>query len=439
MDILNNRDWALIIWFIVLVLYIGFSPKMEDTRKSFNNVVSAFFVKQILTILLLMLAYITGIIYFLHEYGIWEFNQIKNTLVWMFIVGFLTLFKLESIKNDKSFFKHSVLANLKLVAIIQFIIGVYPCDLLIEIALVPFFIFMGFMIAFAESDKDKYHQVLRVLNGIMVVAGIIIISYAILGLFTEFDKFAKEQTAYDFIIPPLLTLLYLPFIFVMMIYTTYENVFVRVNYFIKKPLLRFLSKLVALIVFNVRTELLERWAKSLVYSDTDSYKGVWKTYQQMFKVQREEKNPKFVPVGKGWSPYKAKYFLQSEKLVTGDYHFFDGEWFASSQMLELGDDIPPSNIAFYIDGDEEQVKYLKLKLNVNDKSTSKESHEVLLNTAKILYRQALDSDFPNILAQAILDGEPTAINYQNFKISIQLEEFPDHSLGGYEIKFTICC
>jgi hypothetical protein len=103
-----------------------------------------------------MLAYMTIIIYWLSEFELWNAEPLKNTIFWCVSVGFMSLFKLEQIEKDQGFFKHSVINNLKLLAILQFIVGVYTFSLWIEILLVPVLALIGSMLAIAEIDK-RYH------------------------------------------------------------------------------------------------------------------------------------------------------------------------------------------------------------------------------------------------------------------------------------------
>lgn len=65
-----------------------------------------------------------------------------------------------------------------------------------------------------------------------------------------------------------------------------------------------------------------------------------------------EKYPEKVPLSKGWSPYAAKDFLIQEGIETSYYQPNElDEWFACSPFKELGQEIVPNNIAYYIDGD----------------------------------------------------------------------------------------
>lgn len=136
---------------------------------------------------------------------------------------------------------------------------------------------------------------------------------------TDFGEFGNKKTAYDFFVPQLLTISYLPFIFFMLIYSTYEQVFVRLKFAIKSRLYRNLAKIYALILFNIRMSLLDRWSFHVARIKIESHADLFESFRHTFKVNQAEKNPKNVPFCQGWSPYQVKEFLSCEGLNTGFY------------------------------------------------------------------------------------------------------------------------
>lgn len=57
MDTFNNREIAIGIWLLVIFVYFALSPKMIEARQSFKHLLAAFFVKQIISVLGLMIVY----------------------------------------------------------------------------------------------------------------------------------------------------------------------------------------------------------------------------------------------------------------------------------------------------------------------------------------------------------------------------------------------
>lgn len=436
MEVLNNRELAIVIWLIPISIYIFSSAKMKDVKKSFGSLVSAFFVRQIISVLVLMIIYMGIIVYALSYVELWNTEQIKNTIFWCASVGFMSLLKLDSIKKDKSFIKHSVISNLKLLVIIQFIVGVYSFPLVVEVFLVPALVLIGGMTAIVDSDK-QYTKVKFLLEYLLFAFALIVIIYTIYMLNTNFGEITKEKTLYDFIVPPLLTILYLPFIFFMVVYSTYEQVAARIGFSIKNNLLRHTALAYAILVFNVRINLLERWASHIARENVNSHNDLINSFKHIFKIHRVENKPVDVPINEGWSPHKAKYFLSKEGLETGYYNKLFEEWCASSPMVGLGEGIMPDNIAYYIEGTENIASTLKIKLNINDSSRSNVSQKKLLEVSRVLCQASLNRELSDSIINAILHVEAHTETVGNKTVSLRKEIWPNHAFGGYDIKFIV--
>lgn len=437
MDILNNREIAITLWLLVISFYILSSSKMAAIRDSFKGVLAALFVRQIMSILSLMVAYMVIVIYWLSQLELWNFEQLKNTVFWFFSIGFMSLFKLEKIKEDKTLFKRLVLDNLKLLAILQFIVGVYNFSLWLEFLLVPVLALLGAMLTIAATDR-KYQQVKIFLEHCLTLFGGLLIAYTFYMLMTKFGEFGKEKTVYDFITPPLLTLFFLPFIFFMLVYLAYENAFIRLRFSIDCKLHRFLAKTLAFILFNFRLGLLERWSLQVAKTKIKSFSDLIDTFKYIFKVRHSEKNLKEVPKAHGWCPYKAKDFLINEGLSTGFYdRYFEEEWFASSQPEEISDGIIPDNVAYYVEGSQDVAKLLKLKMNVNDSSRTAQACKKLEVLAATLSMSSLSLPLSNEMKSAITACNSYSEKFKDKTIALLIEHWPNHRSNGFSIKFLI--
>lgn len=437
MDIINNREIAISLWLLAISIYIFSSSKMAEVRNAFKGVLAELFVRKIITVLCLMVAYMAIVIYWLFEWELWNFEQLKNTFFWCISFGFMSLFKLKKIEQDKYFFKHSVLDNLKLLAIFQFVVGVYTFSLWVETLLVPLLVLLGAMLAIAKTDR-KYHQVEVFLEYCLSFFGVVLIAYTLYMLMADFGEFGNERTAYDFFFPPLLTLCYLPFIFFMLVYTTYEQVFVRLRFSINNRFHRCAAKLYAFILFNVRLSLLERWSFQVAKADIESHSDLLDTFKYIFKVRCSEENPKDVPKEQGWSPYKAKEFLVNEGLGTGYYNrSYEEAWFASSPMKELSDDIISDNIAYYVEGSEDVAKVLKLKVNVNDASRTHQACEKLEYMAEALSISSLNLPLSDRMKSAILGCNSYSERIEDKTVALVVEHWPNHKFNGFDLKLII--
>lgn len=437
MDIFNNREIAIGFWLLAISVYVFFSPRMVKVRSAFRNLLSAFFVKKIMLVLGLMIVYMTLAIYFLSEMNLWNVEQIKNTIFWCISFGFMSLFKIESIKKDNNFFKDSVTDNLKLLAILQFVIGVYTFPIWIEILLVPILASISAMLTITESDK-KYNQVKKLLKYSLSLFGLILILYTLYMLITNFSEFGNKKTAYDFFIPPLLTILYLPFVFFIVMYSTYEQVFVRLRFAIESRLYRNLAKIYAFVLFNLQISLLERWSSHVTKIKIESHADLLNSFQHIFKSRKAEKTPINVPIHQGWSPYQAKEFLSCEGLSTGFYNnIFEDEWCALSPMKEFSNGILPDNIAYYVEGSEKVAKVLKLKVNVNDGARTHQACEKLESIAEALCVSSLSLSLSEEMKNAILGCNPYSEKVAGKAIELIVENWENHQFNGLDLKFII--
>ena len=437
MDILNNREIAIALWLLAVSIYIFSSSKMAEVRNAFKGVLAALFVRKIMNFLCLMVAYMVIVIYWISELGLWNVEQLKNTIFWCVSVGFMSLFKLEKIKKDKHFFKHSVLGNLKLLAILKFVFGVYTFSLWVEVLLVPVLALLGVMLAISESNK-KHHQIKVFLEYCLSSFGMVLIVYTLYMLITDFGEFGKEKTAYDFFVPPLLTLCYLPFVFFMLVYSTYEQVFIRLRFSIKSRFHRSAAKLYAFIVFNFRLSLLERWSFQVTKANIETHSDLIDTFKYIIKVRYSEKNLKEVSIDQGWSPYKAKEFLVNEGLSTGFYNrSFEEEWFAKSNIKKFRDGIIPDNIVYYVEGSEDVAKVLKLKVNVNDVSRTHQACEMLEAMAEALSISSLSLPLSDEMKSAISGCNSYSENVEGKTIALVVEHWPNHKFHGFDLKLVI--
>ena len=437
MDIFNNREWALIVWAFAVVFFVLVSPRMGQVRTCSVNLLKSLCTKSILQMFASMFVYIAVIIYGLFRIGLWESHQLKNTIVWTASVAVVYLFRIESAKKEPKFFRKLIADNLKLTAIIQFICGVYVFGFVVELTILPLLAILGGMLAVSQNDR-KDPLVEKTLNAILALIGIILIGYAIYMLLTHFEVFATKQTMYDFFIPPLLTFLYLPYIVIMMVCTTYELIYLKINFFIKDPNVRRFAKLYCLNVFHYNLTILERWASSLSFSDTTTKDGVKNSVKRIFRMIATEKKPPKVQLCDGWSPYEAKCFLISEGLETGYYHpVAPDEWFANSSLVEIGDDLMPNNISYYVKGDETIVNSLLLILNVNSRQNAEVSHLKLLSSVKALLKNALNMDAPSEIEPSVIQGENLELNLGICRVIIEKNEWPLNSVGGYDVRFTL--
>ncbi len=416
---------------------MAFSPKTTKIRTSIKKLINCFFSPKIFSIYVYMFIYITILIWGLYYIGIWEMHQLKNTIIWTISVGTLSIYKINSIKKEPKFIKNLILDNLKLIAVVEFIVSFYAFSFLIEFLLVPIYVLIGGMLAISYNDK-KFKILENILNLIIILIGSITIIYSIYMCITCFSEFANLKTIHDFIIPPILSLFYIPFICVLIVLFSYELAFIRIKHFIKNPEVQKYAKVYSIVKFNFRIRILERWVFFMQMHNTASKEDVRNTVKQILKMVSIEKSPPDIPLKDGWSPYIAKDFLISEGLKTSYYQpTLQAEWIASSPMIQTDDSIFSNSISYHIEGDIFATKTLKIILDVFHYESVFLAHSKLYVCAKKLFNSALNIDIPNDIKHAILEGVNNSFQFGIYKVDVQKNTWGDSNNKNYSIEFIL--
>lgn len=113
------------------------------------------------------------------------------------------------------------------------------------------------------------------------------------------------------------------------------------------------------------------------------------------------------------------------------------EWGCATPYIKIEKtpQILGNNIAYYVVGSKASVRELKLVLNVNNKEESREAHQILMLSSKVLFKLALGSTLPAEIETAITNGETKQWNLSEAKVSLVKDVWPTGK--GYGVKLSI--
>lgn len=311
-SIFNTREAAVLIWSFVAVALCFFTNFICDSavaRNAFKNLVKAFFVKHILYILLLMSLYVLGVVYFLSVVGIWEVGQLKNTILWMIFVGFITLLKVDDLTVRQDYIKHFVLSNLKLMAMLEFFVGIVTLPLLIELVAVFIITILCLLItASSKYTSTKYVRLREWAGNIIAAYGVCLVFWSCYKLMFNFDEFLNEDVGFDFLIPAVLTLTYLPFALIFKLYIAYESSFGPIKIYVTGQKLQALSKLYVIFAFNFNIGLLQRWVRYVCVNNIRVHGDLVRSIKYVFKERKVERSSNRSMPSIGWNINLAKKY-----------------------------------------------------------------------------------------------------------------------------------
>ncbi len=225
-QIFNNRELSLLIWISVFI--IALLPS-KQIRQGLKGILMTLFAKQILVPIIVMILYISLIIFIFFSLQFWDVSLLKDTIFWAFGVAFVLFFNTTKAIKEDDFFKKTILDNLKLILILEFILNLYSFNIYIELIIVPFLIFIVLLSAFSNG-KEEYKLTKRFFDYLIAIIGIGYLIYAIFNIIIDFNNFATLTNLKSFLLPPILTIIFLPFIYFIALYSLYQTFFIRIKF-----------------------------------------------------------------------------------------------------------------------------------------------------------------------------------------------------------------
>lgn len=426
-DAFSNREIAIGIWSAVIFLW---AISKSGIRSSLFNVLRAFFQPQILAILTLMSIYIVLMVFTLHRAHLWEFRQLKDTILWALFVAAASMFGLDKIARSSAYFVDTMKDSLRLIVFIEFVVSMFVFSLAAELVIVPIVTMLGLLHLLAERDK-KLIQVAKLLNWIIVAGGAFVVLHAAYSIAADLAGFANFRTFADLSITPVLTLCFFPFLFFSARFSRQQLVAGKLRQTIKDDRLRRYAYVKSLLRFRFRVSSLDRWAMSLFTRSIADRSDIDLSISRICQMESTERDPPFVPYVDGWSPHTAREFLTNEGLKPGFYNTVDDiEWYASSPPISTSKD-SLSTILYSLEGNARAATRLFLELSAYETQAPPADMATFLAACNALYEAAMEHGPP-------LEVEQVKNKWviENREIRIQKEEWIHRP--GFDLKFSIC-
>ncbi len=221
----SNRETALFVWVFAI---LGVLILKKENWKLVLAICKAFFVKKLLILFISFIAYTTLCFFALFKVGFWDSTLIKDSIFWTFGFALLTIFNTNKAKS-KAYFKDIFIGALKWTVMIEFILSFYTFSLSMELLILPIVTFAVIVQAFSKTDA-QYNQVGNSAKSLLSVIGIIVFAYVIFKTFTLSSALMTADNLKSFVLPIVMTILFMPFIYVLALFIQYEELFVRLDF-----------------------------------------------------------------------------------------------------------------------------------------------------------------------------------------------------------------
>jgi hypothetical protein len=166
-----------------------------------------------------------------------------------------------------------ILDNIKFVLIMEFVVNLYSFSLPAELIVMPAVTFIAMSNVFAES-KQEYKKVSKLLNFILGVFGLYLLVFTFREIVLDFQNFATIKNLRDFFLPPLFSIVLLPFVYVMALFMQYEMFFVRIDIANKNSGVTKYAKRKILMACHVNLSKLNKVSKNVGYPKVNNKEDV---------------------------------------------------------------------------------------------------------------------------------------------------------------------
>ena len=234
----NNREIATAFWLAVFLL---FDLRKKNMRESLSRLFKSFVTPKILAPFIAYLVYVSMILIFLQKIGYWSTDLIKDSIYWFLFAGIVILGKSASDPASNELWKQSLKDHFTVIVILTLLINLYTFSLPIEFIIVPLSFIIVMTGAVAEL-KPEHADVAGIIHKIEAIFGWFILGAAVFKAINDLQTLASVETLNQFLLPIILTIAVLPFIYLISIYAIYDKLWVWTRFKQPKELTRYMRK-----------------------------------------------------------------------------------------------------------------------------------------------------------------------------------------------------
>lgn len=266
--IFDSREWANLIWLgIAIALLLLFSK----TRKPILTLVTIVLRPVVVVPVLLMASWTAGLVIAGHRLSWWNAQLLGDTLIWFFGVALVLLFNATKALTKERYFRRTILSAVGVAVFIEVFINLHVFSLWSELILVAVIATLT-MLSATAGTQDRFKQVKGLIDGLLALAGFILILYVILQIVRSWEGFDRPGAVREFWLPIWLTLGVVPLVYLFSVYIGYDSAFRWINFGTEDRRSRRRAKAALVLKLHGRTRDLGAfnmpWGKRLANTST---------------------------------------------------------------------------------------------------------------------------------------------------------------------------
>ncbi|WP_407272666.1 hypothetical protein [Radiobacillus sp. PE A8.2] len=228
--VFNNREIAIGFWLMLFIFFVSSNIKL---RRELIKIIRLILESKLVLLFILIIIYIGGLVYFLYWIGFWEMRMLKGTIFWLLGAGLILPFRAVEAKN-KTFFINVIKDNTKLFIVFQFVVNLFTFSFITEVIIVFIITVVTMLITVLslkpEDQDENGKRTKRFLEILLSIVGFVILFQSVKMIINSFDNIVINEVIRDFLLPSILSMLYLIFIYLFALYSSYEVLFMRLKF-----------------------------------------------------------------------------------------------------------------------------------------------------------------------------------------------------------------
>jgi len=224
-DVFNTREIATLCW---LGVALAWMLSKAPFRKLLWGVVRAFFRRQILSAVCVMALYSTGAVVLLAAVGMWGIALRKDTIVWFCASAMAMAMRLITWEASEDVLWKVIAENFRVVILLEFLVNTYTFSLPAELVLMPSITLIVMLNEYASAHKQDA-QVANFTQGLQALIGFAILAIAVIRAVSDLTTLGSVDTLRRVALAPLLSLLFIPCLYALVLASKYQQVFLRLD------------------------------------------------------------------------------------------------------------------------------------------------------------------------------------------------------------------
>ncbi len=227
LDSFSTRELAIAIWILIALVACLFS---KNIRQSLIGIFKALFAWKISVSLLAFFAHTAFYVFVLYKLKFWNAALLKDTIIWSLSFGFVSLMNINKV-NDTKYFKNIFFDAIKWTIAIEFIVNFFTFSLTKEMILVPIIVLSAGLQA-ASSFDPKHKQVENLFKSFLIYFSIFVFLFSFYKTIEKHSEIFTIDNLKSFLLPVILTITFLPFMYLYNLIVKYEELWVRLKFII---------------------------------------------------------------------------------------------------------------------------------------------------------------------------------------------------------------